>query len=141
MTVNGVEVGEIGQVALIAGHYNVPMVLVTGDEAACSEASGLIPGIGTVAVKKGLSRYSALSIPPPRAREMVREGARKSLALIGRIKPCKLSPPYVWREEFFRQLHEPGVTREGDAAVLDRNVREIRADTIVELVRKVFGYT
>ncbi|MCS7180897.1 MAG: M55 family metallopeptidase, partial [bacterium] len=35
---DGIERGEIYQSAVIAGHFNVPVILVTGDEAACREA-------------------------------------------------------------------------------------------------------
>jgi hypothetical protein len=35
---NGVESGELAQVAAIAGHYGVPPIMVTGDEATCREA-------------------------------------------------------------------------------------------------------
>jgi len=36
--VNGREVGELGQLAAIAGHFGVPVALVTGDRAATIEA-------------------------------------------------------------------------------------------------------
>lgn len=139
-TVNHLEIGEIGQQALIAGHYGVPTVLVTGDQAACAEAEALVPGIETVAVKRGLSRYAAVSLPPARARERIREGAQRALGRIAEIKPLRLAPPYVWRDELFHQAYEPGVEVAGDAVVHDRNVREFRADNIIDLVNKAFGY-
>ncbi|MDD4890065.1 MAG: M55 family metallopeptidase [Phycisphaerae bacterium] len=139
-TVNGLEIGELGQVALIAGHFGVPMVLLTGDAAACAEAAALVPGIETVAVKKGLSRHAAVAIPPERARAMIRKGAADSLKLVGKVVPLKLKPPYVWRDELFSQAYEPGVTRAGHATVLDCNTREFRADNIIDLVRKAFDY-
>lgn len=139
-TVNGLEVGEIGQMALIAGHYGVPFVLVTGDEAACREAAALIPGIETVAVKKGLSRHAAVAIPPERARALIREGARHCLARVPEIQPLRLDPPYVWRDELFNEAYDPGVEQAGAATVLDRNIREFHADNIIDLVRRAFGY-
>ena len=139
-TVNGLEVGELGQAALIAGHFDVPMVLVTGDAAACAEASALIPGIETVAVKKGLSRFSALAIPPERARAMIRQGAGASLARTPHIAPLRLPPPYIWRDEICSQVYEPGVTRAGSATVIDCNTREFHADNIIDLVRQAFNY-
>ncbi|MBO0775897.1 MAG: M55 family metallopeptidase, partial [Actinobacteria bacterium] len=41
----GVVTGEAGINALVAAHYGVPVVLVTGDRCACEEAAALIPGI------------------------------------------------------------------------------------------------
>jgi D-amino peptidase len=85
---NGAYVGEVGINAALCGHYGCPCVLVTGDEATCRESSELIgPGLVTVAVKKGLTRYSARQIPPVRARQMIEEGARNSLANLGTVKP------------------------------------------------------
>jgi D-amino peptidase len=56
-------------------------VLVTGDEATCREATDLLgPDLTTVAVKKGIGRYSARQIPPPRARELIEVAARSALS-------------------------------------------------------------
>jgi D-amino peptidase len=74
-------VGETGINAALCGHYGVPIALVTGDEATCREAKEILgEGLATVAVKRGLSRYSALQIPPVRARKMIEEGTAQALA-------------------------------------------------------------
>ncbi len=73
-------VGETGINAALCGHYGCPVLLVTGDDAVCREATALMgQGLVTVAVKRGLSRYSARQIPPVRAREMIEAGARQAL--------------------------------------------------------------
>lgn len=83
-------VGETGINAALCGHYGCPVLLVTGDEAVCREAGELLgDGLATVAVKRGLSRYSARQIPPVRARQMIEEGARRALS------DRKPVPPYV----------------------------------------------
>jgi D-amino peptidase len=81
-------VGESGINAALCGHYGVPVLLVTGDEATCREVSGLLgPGLTTVAVKRGLTRYSARQIPPVRARAMIEDGAREALKNLKAVKP------------------------------------------------------
>jgi D-amino peptidase len=86
-------VGETGINAALCGHYGCPIALVTGDEATCREARELIGeegnGLVTVAVKRGLSRYSARNLPPVKARQRIEEGARQAVA--GRKWP----KPYV----------------------------------------------
>ena len=83
-------VGESGINAALCGHYGVPVLLVTGDEATCREVSGLLgAGLTTVAVKRGLTRYSARQIPPVRARQMIEAGAHQAL------QNLKAVPPYV----------------------------------------------
>ena len=74
-------VGETGVNAALNGHYGVPIALVTGDEAVCREAKALLgEALPTVAVKKGLSRFSARQLPPVRARQLIEDGAKNALA-------------------------------------------------------------
>src|ERR1700712_4877297 len=62
-------VGEFGINSALCGHFGVPVAVITGDEATCREGKLLLGDQLTgVAVKKGLSRYSARNIPPVRAR-------------------------------------------------------------------------
>jgi len=81
-------VGETGINAALCGHYGCPVLLVTGDTATAREARELLgPELTTVAVKHGLSRYSARQIPPLRARQMIEEGARQALQNLSAVKP------------------------------------------------------
>jgi D-amino peptidase len=81
-------VGETGINAALCGHYGCPVLLVTGDEAVCREAKELLgDGLTTVAVKRGLSRYSARQIPPVRARQMIEAGARQALQNLSAVVP------------------------------------------------------
>src|SRR4051812_37048616 len=50
---NQQSVGETGINAALCGHYGVPVLLVTGDEATCREATALLgPVLATVPVKR-----------------------------------------------------------------------------------------
>ncbi len=95
MKLNGKFIGEIGMTALMAGWFNVPTVLVSGDEAACREARAIIPGIVTAPVKKGLSQFAAISLQPEKARELIRARAKEAVAKIKKIKPYKVKPPFT----------------------------------------------
>lgn len=87
-------VGETGVNAALCGWYDCPTLLVTGDEAVCREGIELLgEGLTTVAVKKGLSRFSARQIPPVRARQLIEDGARESLRDLKAVKPYKPSAP------------------------------------------------
>lgn len=87
-------VGESGINAALCGHYGVPVLLVTGDEATCRETRELLgPGLTTVAVKHGLSRFSARQIPPVRARKMIEDGARAALQNLKAVKPYVPAKP------------------------------------------------
>lgn len=57
---NGIPVGETGLNAALAGHFGVPVALVTGDDAVCQEARELLGDVMTCQVKEAVSRYSAV---------------------------------------------------------------------------------
>lgn len=87
-------VGESGVNAALCGHYGCPIALVTGDEAVIRENREILgDGFVGVAVKRGLTRFSARQIPPVRAREMIEEGAKQSLKNLKNLKPYVPSKP------------------------------------------------
>jgi D-amino peptidase len=77
---NGVVTGEAGINALVAAHFGVPVVLVTGDRCACEETAALIPGIHGAVVKEPVTRTAAHSLHPSRACALIRETAEKAIA-------------------------------------------------------------
>ena len=91
--INGQEVGEIGMETAHAGHFDVPLIMLTGDEAACREAEGLRPGIVTVPVKRGLGRSRAHCLPPERGRALIRERAAKAVGMAKELPPWKPDTP------------------------------------------------
>jgi len=87
---NGRRLGEIGLSAALAGGHGAPVVLVTGDDKACSEAAGLLAGVRTVAVKEGLGSYAGLCLHPAECRRRIREQARQALAGASGVEPFVL---------------------------------------------------
>jgi D-amino peptidase len=75
----GVVTGEAGINALVAAHYGVPVVLVTGDRCACEETAALIPGVHAAVVKEHVSRLAAHSLHPARACALIRETAQRAV--------------------------------------------------------------
>lgn len=76
---NGNLVGETGLNAALCAHFNVPVILLTGDQAVTLEAKELIPGIETVEVKKGNSRFSADCLHPSVTQKMILEAAQNAV--------------------------------------------------------------
>jgi D-amino peptidase len=79
VSLNGVVVGESGVNALVALGHGVPIALVTGDDVTADEARRVNPGIQAAVVKKALSRFSADSMHPARARDLIREQAAAAI--------------------------------------------------------------
>jgi D-amino peptidase len=115
---NGVESGELAQVAAIAGGYGVPTIMVTGDEATCRESRKFFGAeCVTVAVKRGIAREAAELYPFEETRQALYEGAKRAVSAIGHCQPYKLSLPIQAKKEYlvFDDPAKKGrkVTKEG----------------------------
>lgn len=115
---NGVESGELAQVAAIAGHFGVPPILVTGDDATCREATTFFgPSCVTVSVKRGLAREAAELVPFVETRRALFEGARRAMANLPECQPYRIATP-IQAKKTYLELDEKGapvrdVTKEG----------------------------
>jgi D-amino peptidase len=76
---NGNLVGEIGLNASMCGHYAAPVFMVTGDQAACNEASHWIQGVEVVPVKKASGRQAAECLPLKIAHQRIEETAQRAV--------------------------------------------------------------
>lgn len=107
--VNDISLGETGQWMLIAGYFGVPVVMLSGDEAACEEARALVPNIEIAPVKCGVKRGSAtgltaeenevfnsaaIHLSPDEARALIRDHAYRAVKRVPEIAPFRLDPPY-----------------------------------------------
>ena len=127
---NGILVGETGIHAALCGTWGCPVLLVTGDDAACDEGRALLgDGLTTVTVKTGLGATSARQIPPVRARTMIEEGARTALADLTAVAPWSPGSPCEITVEFKHTLAPDGLRyRTGVVRVDDRTI-SVTADT------------
>lgn len=125
---NDVESGELAQVALVAGSYGVPTIMVTGDEAACREAKKFFgPEVVTVAVKRGLARESAELYPFGETRKALFQGAKQAMSLVGKAKPYRIAMPIRAKKQWL--VHQPDGTP------------QLQTKTgIIEDVRKLFEF-
>jgi D-amino peptidase len=130
---NGIEVGEIGTDAAIAGHFGVPVVLVAGDEAACREAEALLGNVETVAVKKGIGRWAAEMVPLETARALIRKGAKRALQRRKRCTPFVIPPPVKAEVTFINPscadalVGFPGLQRVGGCTVVHEGAPDFLA--------------
>lgn len=77
--VGGLELGEFGIAAMLAGHHRVPTVYLSGDDKTAVEAAELVPGITTTVVKRGISRYAAELYPADEVRSRMTADAERAL--------------------------------------------------------------
>lgn len=98
--VDGLEMNEAGLNALVCGEYGTPVVFLSGDEVTCAQARALLPGIEAVAVKSGVSRYSARSLHPEEARRRIYDGVKRALHRTPPCKPFVLDGPHRLEIDF-----------------------------------------
>ncbi|WP_203184033.1 M55 family metallopeptidase [Streptomyces pratensis] len=91
--VAGGSMGEIGLNAAMAGHLDVPVVLLSGDDSACAELQDLLPSTVTVAVKQALGQGAAVTLHPEEARERLRRAAAEAITRRAQVSPLTLAGP------------------------------------------------
>lgn len=137
LRLNGRSVGEIGLNAAIAGHFGVPIVLVTGDESVRDEVAELLPGTVAVAVKRPLGFNAAASVSPEEARRLIEEAAANAVSRLDGIAPYVVDAPVAveidlrgpWAVD--RVLPLPRLEWDGGPTV------SYRADDVLEAARAV----
>jgi D-amino peptidase len=116
-------VGEAGLNAGLAGHFKVPVALVTGDATAVGQAKKVLPQVEAVAVKEPIGRLAARSYQPVEARRRIKEGAGRALKRARDLKPFVIPRPVNleldWTHTAMadRCMLIPGMNRAGPRAV------------------------
>ncbi len=100
LRINDKIAGETLMNAYIAGYYGVPVLLVTGDTEAAAEASSVLPGVKTVAVKAPVGRYAARCLPLEEADALIQEAASDAVSLVGQMTPLVPPKPAVFQLRF-----------------------------------------
>ena len=90
---NGTVVGESGINSLVALGYDVPVVLVTGDDITAAEATRVNPGVHTAVVKTAISRFAADSMHPAQARDLIRTKAEAAISALADSRPPTITLP------------------------------------------------
>jgi len=104
--VNGRPTGELGQTAMWAAHQDAPVVLVTGDEAAITEAHNFFGDIECVAVKRGIGRQKCETYDKDASRDKIHRAATRAVSSLNRdpsgYKPYKPALPAEMLLTYYR---------------------------------------
>jgi D-amino peptidase len=124
---NGTVVGETGINAALCGTWGCPVLMVTGDEAACREGRELLgDGLTTVAVKQSLGRFSARHKTPATARGMIEQGARDALRDLKAVAPydpghpCEIEVDVASPDHTEQYRHRPEVEIRDSRTIVSR---------------------
>ncbi len=139
-TINGHSVGEIGIETCFAGHWDIPLIYVQGDEAACSETQIQFPWAVTTAVKSGIGE-KCTGLAPEAAHKATAAGVKQAIDNLraGKARPYKPTIPMTITLRFrtmdaaAKAALRPGVLR------LDDHTVEARVGRQAEVVKWLLG--
>ncbi len=118
--VNNKPVGEIGARVMLAGTFGVPVIMLSGDTAACKEISQLVPQAECAEVKSGVSRTAGFTLAHPAACALIREKARRAVERLADFKPYVVAGPVEVKVEFTPKGTASFEPREGVKQVDER---------------------
>src|SRR5215211_1550549 len=101
---NDMLTGEYGLNAAVAGHFGVPVIMVSGDQTACAQMTELLGEVETAVVKQASSRFAAECLAPEVTREMICLSAERAVERLAQgdvPAPFVLDTPVTVTVEFF----------------------------------------
>lgn len=90
---NGVPVPETGINAAVAGHFGVPVIMLSGDDVIANEATALLGDVETAVVKQAYGFHSAETLMPAAAYRLIEETAARAVRRIEEFEPWDLGGP------------------------------------------------
>jgi D-amino peptidase len=101
---NDILTGEYGLNAALAGHFRVPVIMVSGDQTACAQVTELLGEIESAVVKQATGRFAAECLTPQASSELISMTATRAVARLveGDVPdPFMLDAPIRVMVEFF----------------------------------------
>lgn len=91
--INGASMSEASVSAAIAGHFGVPIIMVSGDHIAVAETQVIVGDVEGAVVKWARGFHSARTLTPEAAYEVIRARTRAAIGRIEEFEPYVLQPP------------------------------------------------
>jgi D-amino peptidase len=132
--INGVPMPEAGINGLMAGMFDVPVILVTGDKAICGQARELFGDIETVAVKECIGT-AELGLSPQAAQALIKQKTAAALRRLKALKPFKPASPYALEVAFADEAGAQKASWIPGAVRKDEHTVSFRADDVMTLIK------
>lgn len=109
LKINGMPVSEAIFNAAVAGHFNVPLIMIAGDQNVVKEATQTFGPVETVQTKESLGWLSAKARNPKIICRELKEKSRKAVLRIKEFKPYIINPP-IRMELSFKDIADAEAT-------------------------------
>jgi len=96
--------GEYGLNAAVAGHFGVPVIMLSGDQTACAQVTELLGDVETAVIKQASGRFAAECLSPDVTRDLICVSTERAVERLtqGDIPdPFVLDMPITVTVEFF----------------------------------------
>ncbi|WP_417625127.1 M55 family metallopeptidase [Paremcibacter congregatus] len=93
LKLNGVETSEAGISAAVAGHYGVPVIMISGDQAVAEETRALLGDVETAVVKWDHGFTSVTTLLPDAATDLISKKTTAAVKRLKSFKPHKIEGP------------------------------------------------
>ena len=131
---NGRLTGEPGLNGAVCGHFDVPILMVSGDQTVCAEVRDWFGDVETAVVKIATGRFAAECLPPQRTQVLIQEAAFRAVMHLkaGQApQPLKLSSPITLVLELNQsEMADRAMTLPGTRRLEDRRVEYQAADIL-----------
>lgn len=126
---NGRVLGELGLNAALAGHFGVPVVLVTGDSELTQEAKAALGTVEIVSVKGAIWHSVARCIHPKKAARLIGEATNRALNSLSGFVPLVIAGPVTVEVDYLNAARLQMVARTpGYEQVGELTLRRVCAD-------------
>jgi len=132
VAVNGVEMSEGSWNAAIAGHFGVPVVMISGDDAVIEEVRRLVGPIEGAEVKRSLGFHSANTLTPEAGYKLIGEKVRAALGRRGDFRPYRVQEPVTVEVSFKHYLPAEVLTFLRGVERVDSHTIRYRAQNMLE---------
>ncbi len=123
VTLNGQEVTEGVFNAAVAGQFGVPVMMMSGDDAAIAEIRARLGNIEAAETKKTLGFHSANTLTPDASCELIGEKVKAALGRLGDFKPYVVASPVTLDMSFKSYLP-------AEVLAYLRNIQRVDSHTI-----------
>ncbi len=131
---NGRLFGEPGLNGALCGHFNVPVIMMSGDQSACAEARDFFGDLEIAAVKQAAGRMSAECLPPAVTTPMIEAAAQHAATRLGNRQvppPFRIELPIAMIVEFVQsEMADRAMIMPGACRLEDRKVQYSAGDML-----------
>jgi len=133
--VNGKLFGESALNGGVCGHFNVPVILISGDQTVCAEAQEFFGhALETAVVKRAVGRMAAECLPPAVTSKLIEDAAKRAMkkfAAKKAPKPFKVKAPIKMTLEFTQSdMADKAMIMPGAVRMQDRKIQFVGEDMV-----------